>query len=332
MEHFSSTNLTDKATFNVSDTTDFFFRKNTEPSVAIFCCGIILNTLFLYSIYYKKSLCKPTLYLLINLAVCGILLGLGLAISTILLDILPKLRVPFKIFDLICKMIIIFPLYWLFTATMLTLTAISVWRYIAIKKPTKKMTAKNIKILCVLLWLASTITSIPVVLTAGSKHYECRQFFDNGSTTVKFVLCLLYLVNFAIPAVTMTTLYSLVLIKLNTKNLATNPNRNVKLKRKITLMLLTVTFTFIIFTLPWSITLLLSAATGKNSATLSLDQTYPLTQLIVQISRISFPLCIFYNPIVYFCFDQRIYNLFCSCFEHHTSSIQVNPKPTIQQN
>ena len=323
-------NSMDKPKFNISDSNGFLFRRNMELIVAIICCGVILNILFLYTIYNKKFLCKPTAYLLINLAACGILLGLSLIISTILSNILPKLRIPLQDFNLICKIIIIFPLYWFFTATTLTLTAISVWRFIVIRIPTKKMTTKSVKILCTLLWLASTISSIPVIFTAGSKNYECRQFLDRTATEVKIILYIIYMTHFAIPALTMIILYSLVLIKLNSKKLATRTSRGIRLKRRTTIMLITVTFIFIIFTLPWSITLLLSANTGKNSIDLALDQTHPIAQVITQLGRLSFPLCIFYHPIIYFSFRQPFSYLLRLCFQRRINSIQVKPRQIIQ--
>ncbi|RDD46332.1 Neuropeptide Y receptor [Trichoplax sp. H2] len=209
-------------------------------------------------------------------------------------------------------------------ATMLTLTVISIWRYIVLEKPMTEVALSKSKISCTLIWLASGITSFPIILTADTQQYECRYFLNNNLVVVKFLAHVLFAIQFAIPSAVMIILYTLILIKLNSRNLPTSTNRNIRSKRNITtLMLTTITFIFITCSLPWAITLLLSAYTGKNSTTLALDHTDPWAQIIAQLGRISFPSCVFYNPIIYCLFNQRIRNLSLPCRNYRGNNVQI---------
>lgn len=286
--------------------------------------GVLPNIAIITGIYRNKTLQKPTFYLMANLAACDLMMGVSL-LCNFLLSLTANLKVlsP-SVHGILCKIFATFPLYWSFTASIQTLIIISTERYNAILRPTKKLTPKRVKSLCLLAWTISFIISLPFLITSTSINNSCVAF-KSHSAWVMIINIILIVFQFIIPAVAMFTVYTLILCQLKKKDLAgrNQSNKNKKLKRKTVYMLFTTTILFIVFATPWTISLLIIALSGKFSFQLIQDDRNPVVQSIVESGKMLLPLATVYNPIVYCIFNQNIRQLFFPCY--YKRSCRIRP-------
>lgn len=296
--------------------------------------GILPNLIVILGVYYKKSLRKPTYYLLANLALCDILLGTATIFNIIMRALSIRDRISHEVYSIICKTLGIFPLYLSYTASIQTLVIISGERYHAIYRPTSQLTAKKAKILCLIAWIISLMISFPFIITSTVEKTALKRCVGFAIytkwTTIIYLMLLVF--QFALPAMIIITLYALIFHQLK----KTIPGRNEsskskKLKRKTIYMLLTTTIMFLIFAAPWALTLSIIALTGKLPEEFKLHAAYPTMAEFIRISRTLLPFTTVYNPIVYCIFNPHIRKLYVDCFRH-LICMKTTVVPTIQVN
>ena len=183
--------------------------------------GIIPNIIIIVGIYRKPSFHKPTYYLIANLAICDLVLSIATLGNLTINRLAVEKGIPFNIHSLLCKIIIIFPTYWSYTASTQTLIMISTERYQAIFRPTKRLTIRKCKQLCLSAWIVSFIIAFPVLITgtidSRKKPKHCVSFtFYNAWTGIYNMT--LFIIQYAVPAAIMIIVYALILYRLKKKN------------------------------------------------------------------------------------------------------------------
>ncbi|RDD36379.1 Neuropeptide S receptor [Trichoplax sp. H2] len=290
--------------------------------------GLLPNMIIIVGIHKKKVFQKPTFCLMANLASCDLLLGISI-LSNIFMSLAVNLsKLSPIIHEILCKVLSTFFLYWSFNASVQTLIIISIERYNAILRPTKKLTSKKAKMLCLLAWSLSFLISSPFLITATNLNKQCVAF-KSHNIWVTVMMAILIAVQFVIPSAVMFTLYGLIICQLKKKDLAgRNQSINSKrLKRKTVYMLFTTTVAFIIFSIPWVASLLIVAVTGKFSFELKQDFSQPVLQSITEMGTLLLPLATVYNPVVYCIFNHNIRKLFFPyCYDRNN---QINPARTL---
>ncbi|RDD36121.1 Substance-K receptor [Trichoplax sp. H2] len=297
-------------------TLDTNLLSRAGPAVFIFVAfGIIPNIIIVAGTQLKKSLRKKTYYFIRNLACCDLLLALS-KISTIITSITAnRSPIPYHTFNMICKFLIVFPTYWSYTASVQTLVIISIERYRAIYRPTKKVTPKKAKLLCALAWLVSLLISLPFLFSATSVQNQCAQFPSQSRWAI-IVNVILIIFQFVIPMIVMITAYILIFRKLRitTTSITRESANSRNLKRKTTSMLLATTVTFLLCALPWTLMLLLEAFTGKFASQLFYDLGNPGQRAIAILGMISMPISTVYNSVIYCIFNTEIRGLLFPCY------------------
>ncbi|RDD35930.1 C-C chemokine receptor type 5, partial [Trichoplax sp. H2] len=128
------------------------------------------------------------------------------------------------------------------------------------------------------------------------------------TTTINTIL---FVFQYALPAIIMIVLYSLILHQLKKRNDAVRieSKKSKQLKRRTIYMLLTTTIIFLIFTAPWALSLAVQAIT-KNYAAGAVNHSSPFQRYITQASRVLYALTTLYNPLIYCIFNEQIRDLF----------------------
>ena len=289
--------------------------------------GFIPNVVMIVGIHKKKTLQKPTYYLIANLAVCDLMLSFTTLLNMIIPAITTQVYTSRIAHTIMCKLLATFPAYWSYTASVQTLIIISAERYQAIFRPLNKLTAKRAKALCIFAWGISFVISFPIIITTQSvdrngSQFSCIEYMPY-SVWITIIYMILFVFQFALPAVVMIVLYSLILRQLRKRSVAgqNESSRSKILKRKSIYMVLVTTVIFFIFSSPWAISLAIIAMLGNNLA--SELAKNPTLAAVLWISRFTLPFTAIYNPIVYCIFNQPIRHLFFPCCNTATSKIDI---------
>ncbi|RDD36422.1 C-X-C chemokine receptor type 1 [Trichoplax sp. H2] len=297
--------------------------------------GIIPNIIIIAGIYLKSSLHKPTYYLIANLAASDIMLGIGTILNVILALIDYQIGISRKIHLLLCKIIVILPNTWSYTASIQTLVIISAERYQAIFRPTKVLTTRRVKWLCLIAWGISLIVSIPPAIDASIRRPKLRFCINNGKYTywTTVINLVLFIFQFALPAVVMTVLYSLILRQLSRGSIVgqIESRKSKKLKRRTIYMLLITTFTFLALATPWALTLAIVAITGKITSQIISSTNNPTIRSIIRLSILMLPFTTLYNPVIYCIFNNQIRQLFIPTCKLFARSKYFAVLPVAQQ-
>lgn len=150
------------------------------PSCSYYCC-CLLQTLFLCSVTttrYTKMKTATNIYIF-NLALAD-----ALATSTLPFQSAKYLMNTWPFGDVLCKLIIAIDYYNMFTS-ILTLTMMSVDRYIAVCHPVRALefrTPVKAKLINVLIWVLSSAIGVPIIIMAVTK------VVDNGETVFFFTV------------------------------------------------------------------------------------------------------------------------------------------------
>ena len=296
--------------------------------------GILPNLIIVLGVYYKRSLRKPTYYLLANLALCDMLLSSASISNVIIIALSQQNKISYEVRVILCKILGIFPLYLSYSASVQTLIIISGERYQAIFRPTSQLTARKAKYLCLMAWIISAFISFPFIITttasnSPSKHCSGFTTYTNWTTVIYL---LLFVFQFVLPTVIMATLYSLILHQLKKTIPGQHESRRSRnLKRKIIYMLLTTTTIFLVFAAPWATSIAIMAITKTLPEEIINHPAYPVLSQIVRISRPMLAFTAIYNPIIYCIFNSHIRHLYWSCCSYFICRNKA-VVPTIQTN
>ncbi|RDD46411.1 Blue-sensitive opsin [Trichoplax sp. H2] len=323
------TNLTSAATESVMNTNQtVIYLRNIYLVFSMNFFGIASNTIIIVGTFTKKSLRKPTYYLMANLSACDILTSISMALLVISTMIAMRLKMAEGPFTTLCKIVMI-PTYIGYTGSIQTLMIISFERYRAILKANKKLTSRRVGVLVVISWLASLTLASLFINSIGNIGYQC-EMNTKHNTLVIIRHTILAVTHFILPAMIMIFLYSKILRRLNSKNSITRNEsiRSKQLKRKTIYMLFLTTIIFLICTGPWAAALVFGSVTGRFTSELADDKNV-LLMLLATLARISIPISSIYNPIIYCIYNQQIRQLFfpCCCSRSnavHNSNIDGN--------
>ncbi|RDD46331.1 Neuromedin-K receptor [Trichoplax sp. H2] len=292
---------------------DRWFEKNPAPVVILLVISIINNLILTVGVMAKKSLRTPTYFLVANLAISDILLAATFINTAITRSTAVRDQISLGTRIALCKFSN-FAMNLSVVQSMQTLVIISFERYLAILKPTKKLTSKRALTLSLISWLLATVISFPFLILSNIFKNRCHSTFS-GTTANIVINFLLVLAEFCFPFTAMGILYGIVLYHFHIKRsiLANNSSKSRRAKRKTTYMLLTTTGAFVICMLPWGLTLYIEATTNLSSLDLLNDKRYPVRNLIIGIGPVAYSISVFYNPIIYCIFNRKIRQLYFPC-------------------
>lgn len=298
--------------------------------------GIIPNIIIVVGINLKSSLHRSTFFLIANLAICDLMLGLSTILNVTFAYIDYRGILPLDVHLILCRAVVIFLNTWSYTASIQTLTIISIERFLAIFRPTKVLTPKRAKISCLLAWAVSLTVSIPSGIYASirSIHLKFCTTFDVYTPGTTIINLILFILQFALPAILMVTLYSLILRQLSTSRIAGQAEsiKSRKLKRRTIYMLITTTFVFLALAAPWAMSLAIVVISGKLPSQIIPNTNNPTIRSIVRLSRLLLPYTTLYSPLIYCIFNSEIRRLFipkCLSVTNKISSFQLT---TIKSN
>ena len=279
--------------------------------------GIIPNIAIVVGVYRKKSLHKPTYYLIANLAICDLFLSvanlLNLAVNVIAIQI----RISLYTHNILCKFFTSFPTYWSYTASIQTLIFISGERYQAVFRPNKALGSKRSLRLCVLAWFIAFLLSFPVIITTTTNQLR-RRFcvpFPTYTTWTGIYNMTLFIFQYALPACVMIIVYSLIFIRLKQKSMISQneSHRSKNLKRRTIYMLFITTILFLVLSAPWALTFAVVVFTGLLPYQMAANFRNPALQNLANIRRLLLPFAALYNPIIYCIFQKNIRKLLLPC-------------------
>ncbi|CAD7084087.1 unnamed protein product [Hermetia illucens] len=273
--------------------------------IFIFIAGVLGNLITCTVISRNKFMHTATNYYLFNLAISDLLLLLS--------------GMPYEIYD------IWFPSSFPFTdpicilkgllsetsanATVLTITAFTVERYIAICHPFRQHTMSKLSRVVkfiLLIWMSAFILAIPQSMQFGVRNSE------NGNlctVTKSIYMAHAFEVSgflfFIGPMTAICVLYVLIGIKLNkskylqeVKRKPSEPNRNVSGQTRVIRMLVAVAVAFFLCWAPFHAQRLV-AVYGSKSVTSHSDLFYKVYKVLTYISGVLYYLSTCINPLLY---------------------------------
>ncbi|XP_006817908.2 QRFP-like peptide receptor [Saccoglossus kowalevskii] len=192
--------------------------------VIIFTLGVIGNVLILFVVCCNKDMGNSTNYFLVNLSVADLLV-LVFCMPVALLE--TYIIRPWLLGEVMCKLVP-FLEYSASQASILTLVAVAIERFVAICYPLKAqytITPKKTVRICVLIWLIACGASIPYILMAQHILYDVTEngdeLFNCGTYNVS-PLAEIYVISCAViffwlPLFVLIGLYLRVAFELNKK-------------------------------------------------------------------------------------------------------------------
>lgn len=293
--------------------------------------GIIPNLIIINGIYQSKLLKKSTYYLIANLAICDVLLGMTFIVTAVLATLALRSLLSSDVHNILCKILTVFLRASSYTCSIQTLIIISIERYQAIFRPTRNLTSKRAKQFCLIAWIISFLVSFPLIFTTSNLKKPpkiCVGFLTYTIwTTIVNVNFLFF--QFIIPAVVMIVLYTLILIKLSKKVIKTRneSKSSQQIKRKTTYMLFTTTLLFLALSTPWAISLGITIISRRLIIDMVHSSQYTFVIIIVRISRYMLPFTALYNPIVYCVFNNHIRQLFYPFCSKNLNELRCTKDP-----
>ncbi|RDD36039.1 5-hydroxytryptamine receptor 1F [Trichoplax sp. H2] len=277
--------------------------------------SIILNSAILNSIYFSKELSKsPTYYLIGNMVISDI----ATASLFMTLPIVTVFSLPYAVVDAICRILSLVTGI-SFMASVLSLTSISIDRYLSILKPmllasrTKKL--KMFKIVIVFIWLLSITASLPFIYLTGALPGPTNScaLMHRGRIGLIFYLLItiiLYIVPLAIMSILYFKIYQFLLQRykeesskepgeVKTKTFLDNAKR-----KSLIRTLIIVTVVFALMTWPFFAMTLGMSITGIGIDDLERESLF---LFILCTFAVSFTVCTpVVNPLLLIKYDKNI--------------------------
>ncbi|XP_063532197.1 neuromedin-U receptor 1-like [Cydia strobilella] len=219
----------------------------------IFTVSLIGNLLTCVVIYYDKSMHTATNYYLFNLAVSDLIVTF-----CILLAVQEKLS-DADIFGQLACQIYFVCVVCSWNNSILTVTALSIERYMAIMRPlllkSTPMRRRVTKII-VVLWLIAILETVPEMFTVSAitTQQSTSICFTIPTALSRVVNGVLAIITFLIPLLIMTFIYSMIAVKVNVtpKGYSRNQIFNYRNPRsKVNKLLVAMTLSFLICWLPF---------------------------------------------------------------------------------
>lgn len=219
---FTSSNITDQFNYELwSEFLEEALRREWYCSKVIysvfmffiFAISLIGNLLTCIVIYYDKSMHTATNYYLFNLAVSDLIVTFA-----ILLEVHEQLSDTYTISQLACQIHFV-SVVCLWNNSILTMTALSIERYLAIWHPLMLKSTpvwRRVLKIIVLLWIIAIMETFPEMLTVSVvKTHQSSVCFTIPTALARVLNGVLAIVTFVIPLVIMTCLYTMIALKVN---------------------------------------------------------------------------------------------------------------------
>ncbi|KAG5841592.1 delta-type opioid receptor-like [Anguilla rostrata] len=274
----------------------------------VFVVGLVGNCLVMYVIIRYTKMKTATNIYIFNLALADALMTTTMPFQSMgnLLD-----SWPFG--EVVCKVCISIDYYNMFTS-ILTLTMMSVDRYVAVCHPVTALefrTPVKAKIVNVAIWVLSSAAGVPALLLGGTETEngttECALQFPEPylywDTLMK--LCV-FLLGFVVPVLIITVCYTLMVLRLRSVRLLSGSRERDRGLRRITRLVLVVVAVFVVCWTPIHI-FILAKALGRVPETPGVMASYFFCVALGYTNS-----CL--NPVLYAFLDEnfkRCFRDFC---------------------
>ncbi|XP_061424928.1 delta-type opioid receptor-like [Lethenteron reissneri] len=224
--------------------------------------GVSGNLLVMFVILRYTKMKTATNIYIFNLALAD-----ALATSTMPFQSTNYMLDTWPFGQILCKLVISIDYYNMFTS-ILTLTMMSVDRYIAVCHPVRALdfrTPRNAKLINVCIWLLSSTVGLPVIIMAGTQYnkkgdLDCvvqfprpHWYWDNLLKICVFVFA------YIVPVCIITVCYGLMILRLRSVRMLSGSKEKDRNLRRITRMVLIVVAVFIVCWTPIHIYVILRA-------------------------------------------------------------------------
>ena len=276
-------------------------------------CSFTGNLLVILTVYRNKNLRTSTNYFIVSMSVSDILFPLMILLRDYLLVVdrnhlfLPKL-----VGEVICRLMS-FMCEVSYSVSMLTLVAITVYRFSAVVFPIRARVQNKKKRLLVLLltWVISVVMFSPGLVNSMYRIQDktCILALYTEQSRIWF-LALRILLLF-LPLLIMLVLYPLIIIRLRQHNVPGNVNslqaviRRKKRNFRLTIMFIVITVAFLLSWVPYSMSWVILVTF------VSLD--WCALYFVLDITQ--------FNVLVFVAFYPVIYFIFCSSFRQGFKNI-----------
>ncbi|XP_068614700.1 opioid receptor, delta 1b [Brachionichthys hirsutus] len=272
--------------------------------------GLVGNVLVMFGVVRYTKMKTATNIYIFNLALAD-----TLAISTLPFQSANYLMGTWPFGEPLCKIIIAIDYYNMF-ASILTLTMMSVDRYIAVCRPVRALefrTAAKARLINVCIWILSSTVGIPVMFMAGTNVTDkgstaCRLRFPeperHWDTVMKVAV---FVFAFVIPVLVITVCYALMILRLKSVRLFSGSKEKDRVLRRITRMVLVVVAAFIVCWTPIHVFIIVRTVVDVDRSNLVVMASW---HLCIALGYINSSL----NPVLYAFLDEnfkRCFRDFC---------------------
>ena len=233
--------------------------------------NLVGNTLVCVVVLRTKSMRIPMNFLLVNLAIADMTVGLFLTPVYILRPLIRQADSPLG--DVLCKLLTGGNFSWIGSAaSVFTLVLIAFERYLSIMFPhnrKRNLTSRNAKLGILLCWLMALSSEIPPILVMryNAANNICIEDWSNVQQA-RIYTVITFFIDFVIPFTLMAVLYGRVLCKLwNNKLCRATHVALLRRRKKVTMVLFIVTLLHAICLLPDTVAYFLSYFGFGNGST-----------------------------------------------------------------
>nr|XP_040028268.1 kappa-type opioid receptor isoform X2 [Gasterosteus aculeatus aculeatus] len=275
----------------------------------VFVVGLAGNCLVMFVIVRYTKMKTATNIYIFNLAVAD-----ALVTTTMPFQSTDYLLSSWPFGEVVCKVFISIDYYNMFTS-ILTLTMMSVDRYVAVCHPVKALdfrTPVKAKIVNVIIWVLSSAAGIPAMILGSTKTNngttECAlQFPDPYSYWDTLMKICVFIFGFVLPVIIISVCYTLMVMRLKSVRLLSGSREKDRNLRRITRLVLVVVAVFVVCWTPIHIFVLVKALYGQVPETTAVMAAY---FFCVALGYTNSSL----NPILYAFLDEnfkRCFRDFC---------------------
>lgn len=233
--------------------------------------NLVGNTLVCVVVLRTKSMRIPMNFLLVNLAIADMIVGLFLTPVYILRPLIRQADSPLG--DVLCKLLTGGNFSWIGSAaSVFTLVLIAFERYLSLMFPhnrKRNLTSRNAKLGILLCWLMALSSEIPPILVMryNAANNICIEDWSNVQQA-RIYTVITFFIDFVIPFTLMAVLYGRVLCKLwNNKLCRATHVALLRRRKKVTMVLFIVTLLHAICLLPDTVAYFLSYSGFGNGST-----------------------------------------------------------------
>ena len=256
----NSSSPSTQCTYDLDSLTEKFCK--TAAYFVIMFGSLIGNVLVICVVIINRQMRTVTNYLIVNMAVADLLITVFVVPVAIKLLVTEHMDLSSGVFsNILCKLIP-FTQSLSIASSVLTLTAITFDRFLAVMFPLKRYVTFQVSYgIMVVVWIVGIAVNSPILYAQRVVMYNGQWFCLEIWTPVfteeasKHFTIVIFIMFYLVPVLTMAVLYSFVVYKLWVRKVPGNPSlenhlRAQKSKKKVLKMLMTVVILFALCWLP----------------------------------------------------------------------------------